>query len=629
MRVREATALSRRLLTVLGALAVFVPAAGTGHAATTTPEARFMQVVAHQDDDLLFMNPDVHDSIQAGMPSVTVFITAGQITGLGDTDAERARNRQRGIQDAYARMAGVPDADPQDQEEWEGDVWTLSGRQVERFTLKDAPQVQLVFMNLRDGQLGWFVWGDDFVDHTIIPQGSQITRSFTYDTQDVINVLSGMMRHYRPTVVRALDPMPEHRGHADHVGATMFARESAAAYGVPLIQLHYRDYNITDAPVNLAPPAIAQKLSILQHYNTYDPFDPDGRESRLYYRWARGTAWAGRDGSGLPHVFVVRSGRAYAYARDALGQWTGPAALADAGGPLAQGISVELDAGGRMQIFARRMSDDTVVSLRQTAPGGGWAATWANHGNPGTGDPIHMGTPVVARDGDGRLRIFVRNGAGGVSTRAQTAAGSTTWGSWTDLPGSGVQDGLAVAADPQGGIELFASTATRILRWHQSGGGFVLDDTLPSEVPASPPTAALSQDGRIAVAYRKAGTAELVVTRQSAPGGPWEPAPVVIGGHAGVGEPELITTPPGPDARVLMFHRNADAGVSVAVQQSPNGAYGTWTDLGGFITDYPAATLDENGAVLLFAVGVDGKLHVREQTALDPDGPFADWETLG
>ncbi|WP_406673741.1 PIG-L family deacetylase [Nonomuraea sp. N2-4H] len=323
MRVREATALSRRLLTVLGALAVFVPAAGTGHAATTTPEARFMQVVAHQDDDLLFMNPDVHDSIQAGMPSVTVFITAGQITGLGDTDAERARNRQRGIQDAYARMAGVPDADPQDQEEWEGDVWTLSGRQVERFTLKDAPQVQLVFMNLRDGQLGWFVWGDDFVDHTIIPQGSQITRSFTYDTQDVINVLSGMMRHYRPTVVRALDPMPEHRGHADHVGATMFARESAAAYGVPLIQLHYRDYNITDAPVNLAPPAIAQKLSILQHYNTYDPFDPDGRESRLYYRWARGTAWAGRDGSGLPHVFVVRSGRAYAYARDALGQWTG------------------------------------------------------------------------------------------------------------------------------------------------------------------------------------------------------------------------------------------------------------------------------------------------------------------
>ncbi|MET8865537.1 PIG-L family deacetylase [Nonomuraea sp. NPDC004580] len=628
MHAQRFTALSRRLTAVLGALAVLVPTAGAGYAATTTPEARFMQVVAHEDDDLLFMNPDVHDSIQAGMPSVTVFITAGQITGLGNSDAERARNRQRGAQDAYARMAAVPDADPQDQEEWEGDVWTLSGRQVERYTLKDAPHVQLVFMNLRDGQLGWFVWGDDFVDETIIPQGSQITQTFTYDTQDVIDVLSGMMQHYQPTVVRALDPMPEHRGHADHVGATMFARESAAAYGVPVIQLHYRDYNIRDVPVNLTPSAITQKLSILGDYFTYDPFDPDGWESRLYYRWARGTTWAARDSSGLPHVFVVRSGLVYAYAQDALGQWTGPVALADAGGPLAQGISVGHNADGRMQIFARRMSDDRVVSLRQTTPGGGWATTWVNHGNPGTGDPIHMGTPVVASNHNGRLQIFVRNGAGGVSTRAQTAANGTTWSSWSNLAGSDVQDGLAVATDPQGRIELFASTTTRILRWYQANSGFLLDNTLPSLVPASPPMAAVSQDGRIEVAYRKAGTAELVVTKQSSAGGPWNVGPVVIGGHAGVGEPALVTTSPGPDARILMFHRNADAGVSMAVQQTPNGGYGSWSDLGGFITDYPAATLDQSGAVLLFTVGVDGKLHLRKQTAPGADSPFGDWETL-
>ncbi|MEV0623184.1 PIG-L family deacetylase [Nonomuraea sp. NPDC050404] len=616
-------------MAVFGALIALVPTAGAGFAAATTPDARFMQIVAHQDDDLLFMNPDIHDSIQTGSPSVTVFITAGQITGLGNSDAERARNRQRGIQDAYARMAGVPDLDPQDQEEWDYAVWTLSGRQVERFTLTAAPQVQLVFMNLRDGQLGWFVWGDNFVDHTIIPQGSQVTQSFSYDTQNGIDVLKGMMQHYQPTVLRAMDPMPEHRGHADHVGASMFARKSAAAYGVPLVELHYRDYNIADAPVNLTPPAIAQKTSILNHYFTYDPFDPDGWESRMYYRHARGTAWAARDAGGLPHVFVVRSGLVNVYSQNALGQWTGPTVLSSAGGALANGISVGLNADGRMQIFARRMSDDHVVSLRQTAPGGGWATTWANHGNSGGGEPAYMGTPAVAANANGRLQIFVKNASGGVSTRVQTAANGTTWSSWTSLGGSNVQDGLSALTDPLGRIELFASTTTGILRYHQTSqnGSFVLN-TVPSQTPASPPVAALSQDGRIEVMYRKAITAELVVTKQSSAGGSFNLSPVVIGGHAGVGEPELVTTPSGPDARIMAFHRNAGGGVSMATQTGPNAGYGAWSDLGGSITTYPVAVLDQSGAVVLLAVGTDGKLHLRKQTAPGPTSPFGAWETL-
>lgn len=91
---------------------------------------------------------------------------------------------------------------------------------------------------------------------------------------------------------------------------------------------------------------------------------------------------------------------------------------------------------------------------------------------------------------------------------------------------------------------------SRILHWHQptATAAFVLDSALPSMTPASPPTAALSQDGRIEVAYRRAGTAEMVVSYQVAAGGPWSLNPAVIGGHAGVGEPALITTSPGPDS---------------------------------------------------------------------------------
>jgi len=44
-----------------------------------------LNIVAHQDDDILFMNPDILNAVVAGHRQVTVFITAGNI-GLSDND---------------------------------------------------------------------------------------------------------------------------------------------------------------------------------------------------------------------------------------------------------------------------------------------------------------------------------------------------------------------------------------------------------------------------------------------------------------------------------------------------------------------------------------------------------------
>src|SRR5688572_26709823 len=79
-----------------------------------------VNVVAHPDDDLFFMNPDIYQTIRAGLPTATVYITASEISGAGNTPAQKAKSLQRGVQDAYARMAGVPDANPNAQEEWTG-----------------------------------------------------------------------------------------------------------------------------------------------------------------------------------------------------------------------------------------------------------------------------------------------------------------------------------------------------------------------------------------------------------------------------------------------------------------------------------------------------------------------------
>ncbi|MFD0429110.1 PIG-L family deacetylase [Streptomyces zhihengii] len=46
-----------------------------------TGEARVMQIVAHPDDDLFFMNPDVAQTIEGGVPVTSVYVTDGDPSG--------------------------------------------------------------------------------------------------------------------------------------------------------------------------------------------------------------------------------------------------------------------------------------------------------------------------------------------------------------------------------------------------------------------------------------------------------------------------------------------------------------------------------------------------------------------
>jgi hypothetical protein len=74
-----------------------------------------MYIVAHQDDDLLFINPDVKKSIDAGNNVMVVYLTAGQNdAACGSWDAASSElywtNRERGILHAYEVMSGTPTA---------------------------------------------------------------------------------------------------------------------------------------------------------------------------------------------------------------------------------------------------------------------------------------------------------------------------------------------------------------------------------------------------------------------------------------------------------------------------------------------------------------------------------------
>lgn len=139
-------------------------------------DAVYMQIVAHQDDDLLFMNPDLQNVINTGSPITTVFLTAGEADRdpgdpkdheqAGQVDTEVCGNdqsvdreyyadcRARGSMAAWARMAGASTDAPWTRTALRVSDGTGWSRNVEVDTLDSSPHVRLVFVNLPD-------WADD------------------------------------------------------------------------------------------------------------------------------------------------------------------------------------------------------------------------------------------------------------------------------------------------------------------------------------------------------------------------------------------------------------------------------------------------------------------------------------
>src|SRR5262245_38346225 len=68
----------------------------------STPSAPVdLNIVAHQDDDILFMNPDILNDVVAGHSQVTVYITAGNVD---EDDWSYAMEREEGAIAGYQKL---------------------------------------------------------------------------------------------------------------------------------------------------------------------------------------------------------------------------------------------------------------------------------------------------------------------------------------------------------------------------------------------------------------------------------------------------------------------------------------------------------------------------------------------
>lgn len=549
---------SRRAVLFGGAVAAVATAVGCGPArfagGTTVPSPAsqsrrglVMQVLAHPDDDLYFMNPDTQHAISTGVPLVCVYVTAGEANGMNKypgnqrpfaDKAAYSSARHQGLRQAYAVQLGMPIF-----ARWKKSVLDLEGgHRAEVNTLTcQGRSVQLVYLNLAMhtalGHMGPpALWREPSTRlRTVIADGSPLQTAQSYDYDALVSVLVGLFERYRPTLVHTLDPDPDIQhgtrkqairnseqigfsDHADHTAVAEFTWAALARWAQsssdgprPFVATAFRGYYNHHWPENLPTEVLHEKAAHLVPYGgdrSWQCGNPGGcgdynvggdRPLRSFKSWVRSTHYrfpgprlALAEGSdGRLVAYGVLGMRAVRWREEAGGGFGAPVDLG--GGPLAPGLGSAALRDGRQLLFGLRLAAIAgrrepnvreIVVLEEASPGGALKA-WSGLGNPERhpGRGRRVGIPVAVTDKDGSVHLFVRNAGQGISTRVRGVDG--VWSDWRDLGGGQVQDGLTAVVGTDGEVHVYAPGRDTVHHWTPDGPAPLTGLAVPADAIAA------------------------------------------------------------------------------------------------------------------------------------------------
>ncbi|HEX8114212.1 MAG TPA: PIG-L family deacetylase, partial [Kofleriaceae bacterium] len=217
-----------------------------------------LTIVAHPDDDLLFLQPDLQDALNGGGGMTSVYVTAGNDThGLSYVE-----DRYAGLMAAYGAIAGTHD--------WICGWIDIADHAAEHCRLDEAG-ISLVFLGYPDGGLMGErpsslrnLWQGHVASATTISR-----RPATYERADLIAVLSEIVTATAPITLRTLEVSATHgHDHSDHmvVGALAVVATAATPERPELIS--YRGYNIEREPANADPALFERARDIMARYQS-------------------------------------------------------------------------------------------------------------------------------------------------------------------------------------------------------------------------------------------------------------------------------------------------------------------------------------------------------------------------
>ncbi|MCX5204837.1 PIG-L family deacetylase [Streptomyces sp. NBC_00237] len=539
-----------------------------------------LQFLAHPDDDLYFMNPDSRRLLEAGTPVVSVYVTAGEANGINHAPGHPrpapdksayVSARQQGLRQAYATLLGLEKFAP-----WQRTVLELrGGKRAELNTLVNGDlRAELVFLNVsvnssRARAALTALWSDRGMrQHTLVADNSPVRKASSYDYEELVDALAGLLDLYRPTVVQTLDPDPdiqhspervrrkdsEQAGYSDHPDHTAVACFSWAALnrwvaekagrgeGLPrFTTTAFRGYYNRHWPKNLPQSVLRKKAEPLVVYGG----DPDwecgnpagcgdysvgkGLPLKNWKGWVRSTNYrypgpqlVAHEERGTLVAYGVLGLRLVRWQAAGRG-WGQPKDLG--GGPLAPVLGQAMTKDGKQLLFGLRfaaLEGHGGPNLREIVQYDG--LLWSSLGSPERQPDRsrRIGVPVAVTAGDGRVHLFVRNAAKSVSTRVRGTDG--WWDAWRVLEGpdgdgmgdgDGVQDGLSAVVDGQGLVHLFAAARKSVRHWAQPSPGARVALRPPTAMPApgDVPRAFPSADGSLGVVYRAPHSPALVAVR--------------------------------------------------------------------------------------------------------------------
>ena len=222
-----------------------------------------LNIVAHEDDDLLFLSPDLLADIRSGRCVTTVYLTAGD-ANLGSS---YWKGREDGVRAAYSQMVGSGS--------WSNGNVGVGNKRLASSSMKS---VTLVFMRLPDGN-----WdGSGFSNNSNesikkLWQGNissvrAVDGSATYSKSELISVLAGLMNNFRPDRIKTQNYVDGYSGedHSDHFTAAYAAVEARKQYNLANTLTGYLGYATSSRGANVGGSDLTSKRNAFFAYANHD-----------------------------------------------------------------------------------------------------------------------------------------------------------------------------------------------------------------------------------------------------------------------------------------------------------------------------------------------------------------------